>query len=98
MTRGQKLDAGAKDVSGRRHVASIQRSSARGEVAFCRSRCQPLHMLTGLSELCPIGVGPLEVVAQDLLELGEPIAGGLLEPVREALVEDRPLSFRQGSV
>ena len=51
--------------------------------------------LTGLAELCPIGVGPLEVVAQDLLELGEPIAGGLLEPVREALVEDRPRPLEQ---
>ena len=46
--------------------------------------------LAGLAELRAIAVRLLQVVADDLLELGEPVAGGRLEPVGEALVEARP--------
>jgi hypothetical protein len=53
------------------------------EPQTCR-RGQPV--VGGQPELLPVATGPLEVVADDLIQLDE-LARALLEPGREALVE-----------
>ena len=57
-----------------------------------------LERITPLAQLGPVAVGGIEVVADDLLELGEALAGRPLKPVGEALVELGPLGLRQGGV
>jgi hypothetical protein len=43
-------------------------------------------------------VGLIEVVADDLLELGQALAGGPLEPVGELFVEGSPIGLGEGGV
>ena len=69
--------------------ASISRS-ARRTISACRWR--------RYAELQLIAVRLLEVVTHDLLELAEPVAGGALQPVGHALVEDGPLRLGKGLV
>src|SRR5207249_2830147 len=50
------------------------------------------------AELETVAVGALEVIAEDLLELGQPLAHLALQPVRVALVEGGPERLRHGVV
>ena len=49
-------------------------------------------------QLEPVTVGGLEVMGDDLLDLGQPTAGGALQPGRQALVELGPPLLGQGPV
>ena len=77
------------------HVAAVEGSATGRREMPSGSPGESSHVLAGLAELRPVAVGLLEVVTDDLLVLGQALGDGPLEPVGEALVEDRPLGLRE---
>ena len=84
-SRSGRVSASAR--SSRRAAArSSPRQSARRPAAASRSPARSARAASGLSELCLVAGGLLEVVAEDLVQLDE-VGAALLEPAGEALVQ-----------
>src|SRR6188472_1797258 len=71
------------------HVAALVRPMPRPGQPSARPSGEGADMFVPLAEPFPIVVRLLQVIAKDLLVLDDTIAGARLEPVGEALVENR---------
>jgi hypothetical protein len=94
LEEGSRADGSVRDLGGAGQeplgdgeVPPFARSFRRGDQAGGRRPPQVLHGLVGRTELGPVPIRLLEVVAEDLLVFGQALAGRPLEPLREPLVE-----------
>ena len=88
IPRGKGLSAVVEPNRGG-GVAAVPSAPCSGVQIPGRPRPELLGDRTGLPQLDPIAIGLTKVVPEDLLELHQAIAGGSLEPVREARVKLR---------
>ena len=79
------------------HVSALERADACRTEPSAAVFGKPFGPPIGLAELGPQPVGPLEVVADELVELGE-IRRSLIEAVGEALVQLGAESLRRRAV
>ena len=92
-------DLGAREQAhGGDDLAALQGARPSGGQEPPGPERQGLGVRVGRPEVEPVGPCLFEVVADDLVEIGEPPGTGGLEPVREALVELRPLGLREALV
>ena len=75
----------------------MRAAAFRPAAARCSPACDREHRVHGQADLPPVADGLFQVPARDLVQLDE-IDSVPDEPVGEALVELRPLLFRQGFV
>src|SRR5206468_11160936 len=76
-------------------VTALDRADSGGTQQLCGSSRQVSRPLVIQAQPLPIVRGLLKVVADDLLVFTQPIAGGPLLEVGEALVELRPFALGQ---
>lgn len=89
MTRIAQLSGPSQEGSGRADVASFACPFARGRESRSRAMSQPRSSVR-TPQLLPVAERRLQVVGDDLLQLGEPRTGNVLEPVGQALMQFRP--------
>lgn len=91
--RREQSDRPLEKRDRRGDVAPYQRPVSGMRKSLSRPPRERGALLIDQCELDPIAVRALQVVGDDLLDLGQPIAGLLLEPVGEALVQLRAQPF-----
>ena len=88
MSGWQQVVGASKQVLGGREVAALSGTHTRRPKMACGSDRDPLGRIRDGSELAEIAAGQLEVITEDLIQLGE-LGPVLSEPRCEALVEFR---------
>ena len=90
----------AQEARGRRHVAACECSPSRRPEPHRRSAAKFSAVVVKRAEVHEIAVCLLEVVAQDLLELGTPLVRSVdaVNPVDEPLVKLRALPLEEALI
>ena len=88
-SRPLRARARGQEVHGGRDVVAAEGAAARGPEPLHGSPGQAARARVRRPELEAQPDGLLEVVADDLLDLGQPLGGVALHPVGEPLVEER---------
>ena len=94
---GQDVRSPAEQVGCRPEIAGRQRSATSRSQTRAGQRGDALGV-AGVAQLAAIGGGLLEVIAEDLLVLGEAPAARAFEPAGEALVELRARALGQPGI
>ena len=96
IARRQQADRPLDQVDGGRQIAARQSPSTGRRQEHPGSLAESSVVLAGIAELGSIPVRLLEVIRQDLLVLGRPRAGDVLQPTCESLVHlgSGPLGHR----
>ena len=80
------LEAAVEEQPGRRQVFSLVRAERGREQVLDRPIAQCTRPVVDRTELCAVSIRLLEVVGEDLLVFGHPVASRLGEPIGETFV------------
>ena len=91
---GHQRDRAGEEAHRRRHVLANERTATGGPETLRGGSPHGRDAVADRPELRKRSVRRLEVIADDLLDLGRPFLLAALDPPREALVQLRPPGFR----
>ena len=98
IVRRQEVHGSRQQVLGRREVPVRERPAAGRGQPFGGRLGDRARLIVDRSELGLVPVRVFEVVADDLLELGDPVARLAFEPAGETLMQVRPRPLRHRTV